>query len=68
MTISDIDIWRSANELIKQHGADVGIHAAMKADELLAKGDLDGAVVWRRIAQAVKEFRTDEPPKDRFRH
>ena len=68
MTVSEIDIWRSANELIKQHGANAGIRAAMKADELLAKGDLDGARVWRRIVRAVEELQAEKPSKDGFRH
>ncbi len=29
---SDIDIFRSAQALIKQHGEDAPIHAAMRAD------------------------------------
>ena len=29
-------------------GADATIHAAMRADKLLAQGDLDGAGTWRR--------------------
>ena len=33
--MDDLDIYRTANELIKQHGADAAIHAAMRADELL---------------------------------
>ena len=57
MTIGDTDIWRSANELGKQHGADAGIHAAIKADEFLAKRDLDGATVWRQIARVVRTSR-----------
>ena len=68
MTVSEIDIWRSANELIKQYGADASIHAAMKTDELLAKGDLDGAAVWRRIVRAVEDLQADKPSKDGFRH
>ena len=35
---SNIDIYRTANELIKQHGEDAPIHAAMRADELLNAG------------------------------
>ncbi len=31
---SDLDIYRSANELIKQHGDAADIEAAMRADEL----------------------------------
>ncbi len=44
--ISDLDIYRSANVLVKQHGQDAPIHAAMRADELLDKGDLDGYAAW----------------------
>ncbi len=54
--IPDRDIWRSAQVLIKQHGEDAPIHAAMKADAMLDKGDLDGVVVWRRILRAVEEL------------
>lgn len=39
VAVTDIDIWRVANLLIKRHGADAGTIAAQRADELLAKGD-----------------------------
>ena len=32
---SDIDIFRSANLLVKQHGEDAPIKAAMRADAML---------------------------------
>ncbi|MGH6975238.1 MAG: hypothetical protein ACRED6_11475 [Stellaceae bacterium] len=38
----DVDIWPAANLLIERHGTDAAIIAAQRADELLAKGDLDG--------------------------
>ncbi len=41
---TDLDIYRSANRLVKQHGQDAPIEAAMKADELLEAGDLGGAI------------------------
>ena len=47
--IPDLDICRSANVLVKQHGQDAPIEAAMRADELLDKGDLEGYAVWKRI-------------------
>ena len=59
-----IDIYRTANELIKQHGEDAPIHAAMRADELLDAGDLGGQAVWRRILAAVEELQSKEQPKD----
>ena len=60
---SDLDIYRSANVLVKQHGEDAPVHAAMRADAMLEKGDLDGFAVWRRILRAVGELqRTDMGP------
>jgi len=54
--ISDLDIWRSANELIKQFGDTAHIEAAVRADALLDKGDLDGQRVWLRILKAIDEM------------
>ncbi len=42
---SDLHIYRSANELIKQHGEAADIEAAMRADERLAVGDMEGKPV-----------------------
>ncbi len=58
---SDLDIYRSANLLIKQHGEDAPIHAAMQADAMLDKGDLDGYAVWERILRTVEELQGSEP-------
>ncbi len=51
--IHDLDIYRTANVLIKQHGEDAPIHAAMRADAMLEAGDLEGWAVWKRILRAV---------------
>ncbi len=59
--IPEIDIFRSANALVKQHGEDAPIQAAMRADELLETGDLDGCAVWKRILRAVEELQGTEP-------
>ncbi len=53
---SDLDIYRSAAVLVKCHGQDAPIHAAMRADAILDKGDLDGYAVWKRILKAVREL------------
>ncbi len=57
----DLDIYRSANVLVKQHGQDAPIPAAMRADALLDKGDLDGYAVWKRILRAVEELQRATP-------
>ncbi len=59
---SDLDIYRSANALVKRHGPDAPIHAAMRADAMLDKGDLDGYAVWKRIVKAVGELLSKERP------
>ena len=58
---SDLDIYRSANELIEQYGDAADIEAAMRADERLAAGDMDGEAVWIRIVKAIEELRQREP-------
>jgi len=60
---SDLDIYRSANELIKQHGEDAPILAAMRADELMDTGDMEGRAVWLRIVKAIEELMSKERPE-----
>jgi len=58
---SHLDIYRTAHLLIKQHGEEASIHAAMKADEMLAQGNLDGKAVWMRVIEAIGELQASEP-------
>ena len=51
--ISNLDIWRAANLLIRHHGADSGIEAATKADLMLKRRDREGQRVWIRIGRAI---------------
>ncbi len=60
---SDLDIYRSANELIKQHGDAADIEAAMRADELAADGDMDGRAVWLRIVKTIEKLLAKERPE-----
>ncbi len=43
---------------------DAPIHAAMRADEMLDAGDLDGLAVWKRILKAVDELLSEKVPDD----
>jgi hypothetical protein len=65
---SDLDIYRSANELIEQHGEVADIEAAMRADECLAAGDMEGEAVWFRIVKAIGELLSEERPGDAAVH
>ena len=60
--IPELDIYRSAQALVKRHGPDAPIQAAMRADAMLDKGDLDGCAVWKRIVKAVEELLSKERP------
>ncbi len=59
---SDLDIYRTARLLIERHGSEAPVHAAMRADAMLEKGDLDGRAVWERVLRAVEELLDQEPP------
>ena len=38
--LTNLDIYRSANVLVKRHGQDAPIEAAMRADKLLEVGQI----------------------------
>lgn len=54
--VDDHDIFTAAKLLIDQHGKDAGPVAAQRADQMLDQGDLDGAMVWRRILAGIDEL------------
>ena len=61
---SNLDIYRSAHELIKQHGDAADIESALRADKRLAAGDMEGEAVWLRIVKAVEVLLSEERPDD----
>jgi len=62
---AEIDIWRTANLMVKQHGDEAPIFTAMRADEMLENGDLTGQLVWRRVLRAVEELLRDRGAAER---
>ncbi len=58
---SALDVYRSANVLIREYGEDAALEAAQRADAMLEKGSLDGQWVWKRVLAAVKEIQRQEP-------
>jgi hypothetical protein len=53
--IPDLDIWRAANLLIREHRDDAEIVAARRADEMLDRGDHEGQLVWSGIRGTIAE-------------
>jgi hypothetical protein len=63
------DIFRSANELIKLHGDDAKIAAALQADACADDGNTAGAATWLRVIDAIEELQDTNPPASpRARH
>jgi hypothetical protein len=58
---SDLDIYRTASVLIREHGEDAALEAAQRADAMLEEGYLDGQRVWKRVLAAVKAIQRQEP-------
>ena len=63
--ISDLDIYRTANVLIREHREGTALEAAMRADAMLEKGRLDGQRVWKRVlaAEAESSIGTSTQPR-----
>ena len=66
--MSDIDVWRSAHLLLKQHGTDAAFVAAKNADEAMRAGDLDGLRQWKQIAEAMLELLKAKPDEGEHLH
>ena len=58
---TDLDIYRSANLLVKQHGEDAPIEAAMREGAMLERADLDGYAGLKRVLRAVGALQETEP-------
>ncbi len=58
---SELDIFRTASVLIREHGEDATLEAAQRADAMLEKGSLDGQRVWKRVLAAIQEIQRQEP-------
>lgn len=54
--VSDLDIWRAAHLLVKQHGGNAELVAAHRADELMEREDWEGRAVWLRITRAIADL------------
>ncbi|HEX8533803.1 MAG TPA: hypothetical protein VF662_06515 [Allosphingosinicella sp.] len=63
--LTDWELWACAQEMVRQHGFDAPIIAAMRADELMKKVDLDGAANWRLIVQRINQL---IPPGEASKH
>ena len=63
--ISDLDIYRAANLVIKHHGVDAAIEAARMVERMMELGDLEGRDLWLLIWRTIEVL---QAPADGVRH
>jgi hypothetical protein len=61
--ISEVGIWRAANLLIRQQGANADREAARLQDLMLDRGDGEGRLVWVRMRRAIEALQA--PPSSK---
>lgn len=64
--VSDLDLYRSANVLVKRYGADAPAYARQRADECRANGDERASTVWLGICAAAEDLLQDGPREGEF--
>lgn len=62
--MNEADIWRTANELIRDYGMDAERCARFRAGKLREEDMADGAADWDRIAAAIVQLKRDKPGND----
>ena len=59
--MTELDIWRSANILLKRYGSEAVFIASKRADVLLDLGDVQGCSAWVDIVKAIDELESKQP-------
>jgi hypothetical protein len=59
-----VEVWRSAQLMIKMHGADAPARCAEKAAEFQAKNDEVGQMIWLTVGRAALSLLTEGVPTD----
>jgi hypothetical protein len=54
--VEEMDIFRSAESLLRNHGPKAAMECAQMVDRWTARGDKEAAEVWRRVMIAVRKM------------
>lgn len=54
MAMTEVDIYRSAQDLIRRHGGDAEKEAETLSAAAFAAGDEERATTWTRVAKSVR--------------
>jgi hypothetical protein len=59
--MEEIEIWRSAQQIMSLHGDDAAFVASDLAGARMADGNRDGARIWRLVRNAIQELSRTKP-------
>jgi hypothetical protein len=54
--IRELQIWQVAVLMVNRYAEEAEANSFLRAEELAAEGDHDGAAIWRRIAVAIEQL------------
>jgi hypothetical protein len=57
--ISNREIWGCALAILRQYREFASAHAGLRADELLAGGDVEGHHTWIRILERINQLESE---------
>ena len=66
--MNEIDIWRTAQLLISQHGTNAELEAAMRADVALNQGNHEAELVRKRIGKTILVLSATSSPSGAAKH
>jgi len=58
------DLYSFAHKLLRKHRDAACLEALRQADDMIARGDLGGYMVWRRIARTIEHIQRMERKSD----
>jgi hypothetical protein len=62
LTVSELDRWRVAQQLIRAHGDGAEAECARRAAEFVKSGDLQGFSLWQDIALKISHLQKTAIP------
>ena len=58
--VANVEVYRTASVLIREHGEEANLVPAERADSFLEARDMAGSVVWKQVLKAIKETQRQE--------
>ena len=58
--LSNAEVYKLADDLMRQYGKDAVIVASLRAGEMLNSGDVDGYRTWKRLIMLVDGMTAEE--------